>query len=75
MFRKYAKYIYHDSEYQVATLDGKALKEACCNAAHSVAGMDHFSPQDFTVLGDMTYDWIAKLFNSIEQGHHGQRIY
>ena len=53
---------------QVDSIIGKQLKAACLNAKHSAAGLDNFSPLDFTLLSDDTYDWLAILLDLVEQG-------
>ena len=44
------------------------MKGVCQQAQHSAAGLDHFSPEDFTYLSDETYHWIAEFLNAIEDG-------
>ena len=44
------------------------LKASCCAAQRSAAGLDHFSPEDFSILYDETYVWLTHLLNDIESG-------
>ena len=66
--RRYAHQIYTDATFQLEPISGPALKTACCNAKHSAAGVDAFSPEDFTYLSDATFAWLADLLNDIEAG-------
>ena len=66
--RNYANYIFTANQFDVQPLDGPTFKLACHTAKHSVAGLDHFTPQDLTYLSDDTYAWIATMLNLIEQG-------
>ena len=38
------------------------------NAKHSAAGLDAFSPEDFSLLSDTACEWLADLLNNIEKG-------
>ena len=35
---------------------------------NSVAGFDQWTTQDFSILADDAYDWLASMFNKIEKG-------
>ena len=48
--RKYHKYIFIAPQAHVQPLMGKSLMHVCVNAKHSVCGLDHFTPQDFSLL-------------------------
>ena len=67
-FRKYASHIFTAPNFETQALTGTQLKEACQRAKQSVAGLDHFSPEDFAMLSDLAYEWLAHLLSIIEDG-------
>ena len=67
-FREYHPHIYTQQQHEVPPLTGAQLKATCTAAKNSAAGLDNFSPQDFTQLSDLTYDWLAFTLNLIEDG-------
>ena len=44
------------------------LKLVCIHAKLSAAGLDGWSPADFTLLSDLAFYWLAELLNTIEEG-------
>ena len=34
----------------------------------SVGGLEGFSPSEFSILSDLTYQWLARMLNRIEAG-------
>ena len=67
-FRKYNPHIYTQKQFQVNPITGTQLKETCAAAKKSAAGLDNFSPEDFTQLSNLTYEWLAFALNLIEDG-------
>ena len=67
-FRRYAPHIFTATPTDIGRLTGPQLKATCLPAAHSTAGLDHFTPEDFTHISDLTFDWLAYLLNLVEDG-------
>ena len=57
-------------EVQVGPVKGKGtdIKATCNETTLSAAGLDQWSTQDFAILNDEAYEWLANMFNRIEAG-------
>ena len=67
-FRTYAAHIYNAPPFDIDDLTGTQLGQACLEAKHSTAGPDHFTPEHFSLLPPLAYDWLAYLLDRIEHG-------
>ena len=47
---------------------GTDIKATCKEAKFSAAGLDQWATQDFSILSNEAYDWLAIMFNEIEAG-------
>ncbi len=67
---KYGKYIYRrkGGAFKPNPLCGGDVKATCKEASFSAAGLDQWSTQDFAILDDSAYDWLARMYNQIERG-------
>ena len=66
---KYGNHIYKrkGGAFQLNPLCGADVKATCKEAKLSVAGLDQWSTQDFEILNDSAYDWLASMYNEIEK--------
>ena len=55
-------------KFKLNPLTGSDLKATCKEAKLSAAGLDQWSTQDFSILGDTAFDWMAEMLNKIETG-------
>ena len=55
-------------KFKLNLLSGADLKATCKEAKLSAAGLDQWSTQDFSILGDSAYDWLAQMLNKIKAG-------
>ena len=64
----YAPHVYTSPSHDIDDITGEQLQQACMDAKLSAAGLDHFSPSDFTQFSPLTFEWLAHLLNQIETG-------
>ena len=55
-------------KFKLNPLKGTDIKTTCKEAKLSAAGLDQWATQDFAILSDEAYDWLASMFNTIEAG-------
>ena len=55
-------------KFKLNPLKGTDIKATCKEATFSAAGLDQWATQDFSILADEAYDWLAIMFNEIEAG-------
>ena len=67
---KYGKHIYRrkGGTFHVDPLRGADVKATCKDAKFSAGGLDQWSTQDFAILSDAAYDWLASMYNEILKG-------
>ena len=53
---------------EVKPLVGSDIKRVSSNAKKTVAGLDHWTPEDFGLLSDGAYEQLAMMYNAIEAG-------
>ena len=70
MARSFGKYIYRrkGGAYKLNPLCGADVKATYKEAIFSAGGFDQWSTQDFAILDDAAYDWLARMYNQIEKG-------
>ena len=66
--RKYAKFLFRDSEFDIPPLSMQDIKDECQNCSKSSHGPDGLEPAEMALFSDDVYDAIAKLLNIIENG-------
>ena len=65
----YGRYIHRAEEpMKVKLLVGSDIKQASINGKKTVAGLDHWTPEDFGLLSDGAYTQLAKMYNATEAG-------
>lgn len=64
---KYVVDLLKQPGFTMDELIGQVLREVCIAGKTSGARLVGFSPADFSMLSDATYDWIAKLLTCIEE--------
>ena len=67
-YNKYKQFIYQAEETYIKTITDHDLKRICQLVAASATGMDLWVPQEFSLLSDLAYDWLATLLGMIEAG-------
>jgi hypothetical protein len=73
---KYDKGIYKRHEFEVHDITAEEVKMQCLCNNHSAAGLDGWTPDDWSLLSDDTYKWIARLLNLVEiTGRWPQTVY
>ena len=67
---KYGKHIYRrkGGKFHLDPLRGADVKATCKEIQFSAGGLDQWSTQDFAILSDEAYDWLASMYNEIEKG-------
>ena len=65
---KYFPFIFNGPVFNVPPLTGTHLQEECTQGSYSAGGMDGWSPEDFSLLSLMAFEWLAELLNAIEGG-------
>ena len=54
--------------FKLKPLSGADVKGTCKETKLLAAGLDQWSTQDFSILNDPAYDWLACMYNEIEKG-------
>ena len=49
-------------------MTGSLLKQAYIKADHRSAGLDHWTPNEFSLLSDKAFNYLAEMLNTIEDG-------
>ena len=67
---KHGKHIYRrkGGKFHLDPLCGADVKATCKEAKFSAGGLDQWSTQDFAILSDEAYEWLACMYNEIEKG-------
>ena len=65
---KYKQYIFSSSTFSKPEWTGEFLHSICVEGPFTAGGMDGWSPIDLSILHHSAFDWIAQMFNAIENG-------
>jgi len=67
-FTTYSQYILHQPEYTLGSITAEQIRIQCTNSSPSAPGLDNWVGTDFKLLSDIGFQWLADIFNAVENG-------
>ena len=71
---KYSKWLFSSDAFELGKLDPQDLMDVCVNGSMTAAGLDGWSPKDWSILPYEAFVDLALLLDAIEDGCLAQPI-